>query len=1358
MMRIFTLKLIEKVVVSLLFCGFVYNAEAQTSNYLRRPVSPESPMWLIHIDTWNYADPQKIIDLIPEDIKPFVVMNISLSISHNSETSQFQVAEYGYEIAKSWLRTCAENQMWAMVQLSSGGFAQFSDHDLSVYEAFYQEYPNLIGFNYAEQFWGFDDASDPLSAAWVDRMSHFANLLKLSNKYGGYLTVSWCGNQWSPSINPIAMMKRNPNFADACRDYTENYILMEKYTQQSYQSDMESLCLGAYLSGYSGNYGIRYDDTGWTDSNGNHDNFSMATASAPHLEHVMLTGQTIIDGPELIWTQCFRETNRVPTTNGYTSRNWDTFSQFDNISVDLFRKIIDGTVRIPSRSEVIDRTKVVVVNDVTSGTSDEIYSSPETLFEGLYRMDGDGNLKDNKSFFKKTGRYPTIPTVFDLDDSEAQSFQVQVNKSDYETRWATVESKQTEFNNLFPEEYTGDLYASRHENGWVVYNPFKTGQTASANIPFKYNTSSSMDLTLSQYSAGVIKETDNELKIYLNNYDNVLDTSLKTDVIKINGCSEEPTYSFQERGSHQASVLSKNWSGGVFTLTIQHNGPLDISINCEGNELNRLTAFTNATIIEPQKPVHYTGARQNEAECFDYKNISRVITGGQYDPIRNYQGQGYVEFGTSASASIRDNIVALRKGTYQLAVRYTAPNTTVSSIDLYVNGAKVSTPIFSKTANSSTWGIITQNVDLEQGDNEIRLEANASAAGNIYFDNIVFSQNENSGVYHFTDDIASLSASTPAADFVSVQSGSAGVVSITDTNSNTTNAFKTYSAGSVNGTGIADLDMFPSESADYSITWKEYYTTDGGKKGVLLRASGSHGSCAYAEGMKQGYLFIALNNSDGTVTLKPYVANSSGISPKPTYTSSFTVSTNQAIWYRATALGNQLVFECSVDGLTWEGASVTTFSDSSYQSGATELVWGLNSNNYDWVIDDISYSQSKLGVSKYSLNGFEYVENLGPSANQMFSISGNDLVDDVVLVASSGYELSFSENGIYSNELSVSPINGVVENKNIYVRMQSGLSVGEKTGTLSISSKNTNGNQLTLNGEIFPEPISEVYNFSNDMVTTYATTPPAINATIGDGNAASAGVVSFSDINTDTSNMLKPYGVGQRNATGVINLNAFPQEGTDYSVMWKQHIGSDNTPYKIGVLLRGNTNKVGTSSTGYVQGIMEGYLFIVYNTGTSSEFRMYRSTDNGLSNLITTYTAFDPSPNEPVWYRASISGESETTLTFEYSSNGVEWQTVATYKDGVTLNALGATQLVWGLAVTSTDFYIDDITYTGFEANSLGLGNIPDGGEKAQVIATQYYNLFGQRLKSIEYAQGIIIVVNKMSDGTVETKKIYKQN
>lgn len=63
---------------------------------LRRPISPDQPMWLVHIDTWNYPDPQKIIDLIPEDIRPYVVMNISLSINHDDSGKWLRLGD-GYE-------------------------------------------------------------------------------------------------------------------------------------------------------------------------------------------------------------------------------------------------------------------------------------------------------------------------------------------------------------------------------------------------------------------------------------------------------------------------------------------------------------------------------------------------------------------------------------------------------------------------------------------------------------------------------------------------------------------------------------------------------------------------------------------------------------------------------------------------------------------------------------------------------------------------------------------------------------------------------------------------------------------------------------------------------------------------------------------------------------------------------------------------------------------------------------------------------------------------------------------------------------------------------------------------------------
>ena len=162
---------------------------ASTDN-MRRPISPEQPMWIIHIDSWNYADPAKIIDLIPKDILPYVVFNISLSINWDSEKKEWLRVHDGYQTAKSWLRTCAEKGVWTMIQPASGGPCHFPDYygdeDLeeTIFGEFF-EYPNFIGYNYCEQFWGFE--SEDFNITADNRYRHFAKLLELCNKHGGYL-------------------------------------------------------------------------------------------------------------------------------------------------------------------------------------------------------------------------------------------------------------------------------------------------------------------------------------------------------------------------------------------------------------------------------------------------------------------------------------------------------------------------------------------------------------------------------------------------------------------------------------------------------------------------------------------------------------------------------------------------------------------------------------------------------------------------------------------------------------------------------------------------------------------------------------------------------------------------------------------------------------------------------------------------------------------------------------------------------------------------------------------------------------------------------------------------------------------
>lgn len=721
---------------------------------LRRPVSPKQPMWIVHIDTWNYADPQKIIDLIPEDILPFVVFNLSLSISWDSETHEWLMVQDGYETAKSWLRTCADEGVWAMIQPASGGQCHFPDYDAStdyedtLYAEFYRDYPNFIGFNYCEQFWGFESADFPVTP--IERYEHFARLLELADKYGGYLVVSWCGNQWSPAINPMAMLKQVPAFEEACGKYTQNYILCEKYTQTSYLSDMESLVLGTWLSGYCGQFGVRYDESGWTDAGGEgQEEYRLSTSLAVDLERFALNGMTVVDGPELIWVSDFRELPPSVGEDGYARREWQTMPEFENVAVDMFRKVLDGSIRIPGREEVVERTKLVIINDVETGSIDEKYSTPATLFEGLYRMEDDGNLRDNHSFYKSTGRYPSVPVVYGLRDDLARSFEIQVYQSDLvpqwppaEHGWHSVAKKQEVFNELFPEEYTGDCYAGRLENTWVTYNPYKEEKTAEGELPCHYNTCEKIGLNYSRYTSGVINEYADHIDFYLNNYDEK-DDKLRENIIKIYGSVEEPVFTYEDRGNKQyPAQITSQWEDGVFTLTIRQNGPLDLRVDCSGTASDQGTApdrekeYRTAEIRLPRKPPFYQGPRQYEAEFFDSMNIQEIVKNGCRTGVDGYQGQGYMKFGTKENAAVREIVHTSRGGSFLMKLRYAVPSDT-DGIELYVNGRKAAVLSLTATESYSHWAVLEQEILLEEGENIIELKASGELADSLYLDNFV---------------------------------------------------------------------------------------------------------------------------------------------------------------------------------------------------------------------------------------------------------------------------------------------------------------------------------------------------------------------------------------------------------------------------------------------------------------------------------------------------------------------------------------------------------------------------------------------------------------------------------------------
>lgn len=673
----------------LLLCLLLTLGFLPLSAQQRRPIDNRNPLWLIHIDVWNSADPQKIIDLIPEEIKPYVCMNLSLSCQYDKQTNMYRMPRYAVRTYKSWASVCQHNGLWFTCQPASGGHTHIQDDDLETFEYFFKTYPNFLGWNYAEQFWGFDEAGDKSSSTQKTRLQLFADLVEMSHRYGGFLTVSFCGNIWSHALNPLGMMKRNQTLHDACKAYPEAILWLYKYTTSSCFYNNESVTWGPFVAGLAKNYGVRYDNCGWNGAlsdvlgEGHGKPYPGAAGIGTVMEQTCVNGGAVWDGPELIWTEDFQNLSNS-TVNGYQRRNWGRFPNFDGIWLDMFGKIIDGTMYIPSREEVVGKTKIAIINDVASGSDENKYAAWGELYDGLYKQTdpfnkGNGTWMDNLCYFKKSGRFGTVPVMLEAADELANGIPVIVNKSKYTTRWPSNSTKTAEFKKQYPETSKGDLYVNRHRNQLVTYTPYSNisgHDSASATIPLAYNTCDTLELTYSILSSGVIREYEDHIDFYLNNFRNDT-TTLRKDVIRVKGVNSNPSFKLSRHGSYTASVSDEyNESEHQYTLTVSHLGPLDLSVYCNGD--SDRSAMTDAIPSEyplpiPEQPEASDGVVIIEAENMDYKSVGKVAlthSGWWAQDYSEFAGLGYVEMGTNRQASLRHELKLNNQGNYEVAIRY----------------------------------------------------------------------------------------------------------------------------------------------------------------------------------------------------------------------------------------------------------------------------------------------------------------------------------------------------------------------------------------------------------------------------------------------------------------------------------------------------------------------------------------------------------------------------------------------------------------------------------------------------------------------------------------------------------------
>lgn len=614
----------ETKVIKLLVFIFLLSGCLSQGTPLRRALSPTTPMFLFQVQQPDASDPQACINAVPADVRPYTVMMYCMGAQSGTQTN-------GYAFADYFCNVCQQNGVWCMFQCASGYANTLDNLHTNDYQTLLQKYPNLIGFAFAEQDWGFVATSSEWGpSSFPDRLELLANLLPLCSQNGAYLYVNEMQSLSNSGYDPVAKFKASPHFATNTISYKSNYIVGSKFTSGQGYYDNESVSLGVYLSGHAGNYAVRFDEYAWPYSgrsqlyglvNAGETNLSELplfscpepAQGIPIMDHMMLQGATVIDGPEVPRYSTINQGRLTPC--------------YKNMTGDIFRKILDGTIKIPALTNVLAHTPIAYVcnqnNNLTGG-----------LYGGLYQIDGDG--ANNTNWFKATGRYSSVPGVYTNAAYEMSFFTTNVLQSQYSTRWPTVTAKTNEFNSYFASEYTGNAFVAKRDNQWLTYNNMlNSNMTENASIPLQYNTCTNLSLTYPPQTFAVITESNKSLQIYFNNYftdknalwavtnDNVqayinstfisnppdsTTNTTRTTIFQISGCTNTPTYILTNRGSHQPMTNSSTFAGGVFTLTLTGNGPCDITINCAGSAIRTGTIPSPNVMVPPPDYVPATPA------------------------------------------------------------------------------------------------------------------------------------------------------------------------------------------------------------------------------------------------------------------------------------------------------------------------------------------------------------------------------------------------------------------------------------------------------------------------------------------------------------------------------------------------------------------------------------------------------------------------------------------------------------------------------------------------------------------------------------------------------------------------------
>ena len=179
-----------------------------------------------------------------------------------------------------------------------------------------------------------------------------------------------------------------------------------------------------------------------------------------------------------------------------------------------------------------------------------------------------------------------------------------------------------------------------------------------------------------------------------------------------------------------------------------------------------------------------------------------------------------------------------------------------------------------------------------------------------------------------------------------------------------------------------------------------------------------------------------------------------------------------------TATWELLECELSHGGWNWVTAEVSLDGFNGSNCHIAFKYTSLDGEAAAWEIDDIMLVSGgatptpTLTATPNTLCDFEYMEGIGPSASQSYTLSGANLEGEgnIIITVSSYFEISTNNESFGTEPIEIPYANGELLNQpvTIYVRLAGGLEVGTYTGTINHEGGNAT-TEVNLCGTVHSE-------------------------------------------------------------------------------------------------------------------------------------------------------------------------------------------------------------------------------------------------------------------------------------------------